>query len=406
MVTNIEKALKRAAEDAFELKMKGAISKIQKMVQTGHTPASKTNTSAKKRTVKRYGAVYSKSAGFIKRGRKMRNFRKWKKFMDDGVVTVNEKGGIVTSQYCRYIGHASMPRDAIIRMVWAAVVKKLLVRVGYPIEAAQIVIGGMPVGDVIVLSYKESPAAPIGSVTFTVAGPTSLLNIADYFRANVLDNNNYEFIGINYNPSATSPWARILMPLQNFYLKFDCKGSLKIQNRSTNSADDEQSDEVDNVPLYGRSYEGTGSGTLVDTPAMTPPANLFADDQTGVILYDGVNDMREPMLPPSAVRAKRSGKVRLEPGHIKTSSLQTKMTIRFNDFFTKLGKFANVVSPSTTAYSQHPLGKFKLMALEKIIETQADPLPITVAYEHNLRIAVSCFGKPNQTRQTFVTFNA
>ena len=46
------------------------------------------------------------------------------------------------------------------------------------------------------------------------------------------------------------------------------------------------------------------------------------------------------------------------------------------------------------------------MALEKIIETQADPLPITVAYEHNLRIAVSCFGKPNQTRQTFVTFNA
>ena len=52
---------------------------------------------------------------------------------------------------------------------------------------------------------------------------------------------------------------------------------MKIQNRSTNSVDDEQSDEVDNVPLYGRSYEGTGSGTLVDTPALTPPAKLFAE---------------------------------------------------------------------------------------------------------------------------------
>jgi len=292
--------------------------------RTGHTPAKKGLFG-----VRRFGAYQSKSSGFFKRGKKMKRFKKVKRALNKGVVFVQEKGGSLQSLYCRYIGHATHPRETVMRIIWYAIIKRLLIRVGYQVEQSGTAIGGLAAGETISVTYKVNPTSTIASQTFTAGATSTLDQIAGYMYTNIPVTNNLELIGCNYNPSGTSLFGRHLMNLQNIKIKVDIKSTLKIQNRSANSLGSE-SDEVDNVPLYGRSYYGKGNGSTVSNTLLIGAQTLYADDYSALIALDGAVDMREPILPPQAIMATRAGKAHLDPGQIKTSVLTYKFTENVN----------------------------------------------------------------------------
>ena len=109
--------------------------------------------------------------------------------------------------------------------------------------------------------------------------------------------------------SAISAFARpnLVMAAETMIFEFDCKSSFKIQNRSSNGVDDD-ADDVDNIPLYGKSYYGKSNGmnmgiyrnTLATGyPGRTP---FFANNTYGTYMADGAmyganHSLNEPLLP-------------------------------------------------------------------------------------------------------------
>jgi len=210
------------------------------------------------------------------------------------------------------------------------------------------------------------------------------------------------FIQLRYDPNGSgSQWRRVQIDCENLKVRIESKSALKIQNRSINSVGNDEEDDVDNVPLYGRSYSGKGTGTTIIGGGEQPPSgqSLFGDASTGMILLDGTANLREPMLPYAAIDAKRSAKAKLDPADIKTSVLTDKFTIGVNKLLTLMGNVSGTNPKSR-------IGKFRVFAFEKMIETvkvDADVVPMTLAYEVNHRLAMEAIGGSSPGQMSFIS---
>jgi len=165
------------------------------------------------------------------------------------------------------------------------------------------------------------------------------------------------------------------------------KSTLKIQNRSVEVAGDDE-DDVDNVPLYGRTYEGNGSGMDSRNPRVLAAAvDFYSHKSTGMInVIPGSSDMslREPPLPNNFVGVKDSQKFSLSPGKIKTSILETHIK------GTSLHRLMRTLYDPTNSgdvYRNTTYGSYRVMGYEKVILAEASKLTTSIAYEKNDRIA-------------------
>ena len=145
-------------------------------------------------------------------------------------------------------------------------------------------------------------------------------------------------------------------------------------------------------------YEGKGNGTTwTSFENYVGLGTLFANVTNGVISMDGASDLREPMLLQDMTNASKGGKIHLDPGWIKTSVLHDRFSIGLNSLFNKYP----FVEPGTS--TRYKVGKFRIMALEKMIETNAASTPnIAVGYEHNIRVAVGISGGYWKTQTSFI----
>lgn len=390
-----EKAANYAADKAAQL-------------MSGRTPARKRPRRSLEpgvKNFKRLGATSSKSSGFFKRGRRIRK-RRVDNIAAKGVVVVKEQGGTASSQYCRYIGHATQPSLAVLKLICAAMVKTLLQKVGYEVVSGTATLDGLFVGDIIKLEHRESVTGVLTSTDYTLQGGDSIMTIATSLAGYLnFVNNQWQFTGILYVPyqatlGTSSIWRAVKLSLIGAKLMFDCKSTLKIQNRSINSTG-EDADDVDNVPIYGRSYSGKGNGCATRDAWAVSTQNLYSY-KDGIISWDGqTRDFREPPLPTAFDKPTKSGKAHLDPGEVKTSVLTEKFTVDLNRYLSRMG---TVTSSGTAGYSKNAPGKFRLFALEKMIETNAggDIVPLTLGYEHNMRIAVGFKQGWTRTEQIFL----
>jgi len=88
------------------------------------------------------------------------------------------------------------------------------------------------------------------------------------------------------------------------------------------------------------------------------------------------------------MHCKKSGKVRIEPGQIKTSVLKYAKRISFRELQRELNKSDDIFyvgNISHTSKKQTRLGKYRLFGLEKMIDASSG-FPMTIATEHNVRM--------------------
>jgi len=354
------------------------------------------------------GAVSSKSAGKFAKGRKVKT--NVDKFSKGGMVICRESGGLATASATDQsviIGHATCPilqiREAF-GFAFAKWVSKLIkqdfVNIEDPIYPANYRNCASSI------AYKQTA---LGSILFSdlniVAGTTTWQILANQMTTLVYSNSNdtgFELLEYIWAQGqiATTP----VVPAQMLYrkdlrkarLQFFCKSSLKIQNRTVNVAANDESDDVDNVPVYGKTYSGIGDYYTFNNQC------IAADKTSGVILQYGTasNGLAEPPSLTQMVGVKKIGKAHLDPGQIKTSVENYSTSMSMQRLIDLMQRAQNVAVSS----SKNRQGKFTCFIFEKMIQAVATTTinSIKIAYELDQKYGAIFTAPDHKVNTTFL----
>lgn len=348
-----------------------------------------------------YGAANSKSMGFIRTPARVKS-RGRARATNLGVVDVIETGGVLdagantaTAGNTVAVGHCQFPPSLAHLMFWRALIKKLAVLCKMSVYNFS-VNQNWTVGSVFTCYYRLGPDVNFTSRLYVTALGDSLETVAQSFYNffDTLDNSqDLEFHQLIFNQKAPAAgevnlYSDGVMNLQNATFTIFSKSTLKVQNRTVqDAADDEES--VDNVPLYGKAFYGKGSGTsgitLDQTYVGGPATGFWCHAFNGTMSKVPTEKWYQEIPQASHFRTVIStGKVHLDPGHIKTSVLDGKLTISLNKLYRILFRAEDTVNNHAKAI----LGRFRFIMLEKMINavTGSATNSIKCAYEHNLRI--------------------
>lgn len=377
------------------------------------TPRKKSKTSGKKggktgnvatQTQTRSGfsgsaraGSYGRSTGFFRKGRKKskRAYKKRYVASRKGLLATFEVGGTISDDHCVYVGHTTCPPNRMRYMMLHAILKATMAPLGNYPESVTAAFPLVISGDVFQISYKPNsePLTTVLTFPFTFAStadtPDTVVNSIMLQVAFIELTNQVEFIRSEYIPDTTNTrmkYYRVL--LSNAKLVISSKSSFKIQNRSVASISDDDADNVDNVPLHGKSYFGIGNGTQNqrDQVGFRP---FIAHNLHGIIARSaGTNvSVREPPNPFTFTNVKRVAKAHLEPGQIKTSVLSYRASVPFYRLLPSM--FGDITNPT---YKKTNIGKFSMFALERMIHASEGELMLETAYEHNLEISCHIVG--------------
>lgn len=370
------------------------VQETKRLLDNKRAKRSNTSKSTQTKVVKvpaRARITTGYSGGRFKRAKRVKRNGKMAKMTRNGVQYTFEYGEVLTTTtQFQAIGHCNLPAVKAHANLWRLVLKKLLFKAGVQLEGFDIVLP-LAVGDTIVLTYQIEDDGALLTETYTFASGNNLESLTGFFAS---DARGYYgsntsaplFKDMQYLPVAFNATTRpAFIKLKDAMLDIYSKSSLKIQNRSIQDAgDDEQS--VDNVPLYGKSYEGTGNGTTWTRSSSTPAVQFHANSSTGVIkqtataLSFGFSNLGEPPSPVELQGAIKSGKVRIEPGTIKTSVLESNYAVSFQRFMDQTWYIDLPVASNVRCH----IGKYRFMCLEKILDAETGK-SITLAIEHNLK---------------------
>lgn len=386
------------------------------------------------RIISRKGASTSKSAGFFGRSKVARRTKRHSRRNYKGVSLVTELGGVVDSAVNNgsdpvvaqsklfgntiAIGHMTMPYETVLKMACRAIVKQLMISAGDgELANFDAPIPQISDQDIVELKYYFNPdSADIQTHNFPLVLDGAILTydglaqvIANWISANATSE--WVFKYLSYVPIAVVTPTFVLTGSRRNYttlnlsgcsLSFYSKSTLKIQNRTVNTATgDEES--VDNVPIYGRSYEGGGSGTGAITRdkkgTVSAARDFVGDDKYGAIAkVPSEKWYQEVPRADQFLKVKSDAKVHLDPGQVKTSRLISRLNVTFDRLITELLKY-NYATVGRS-HGMHAFGHFRFMMFEKMLNSVAGTTvnSMKIAYETNLFI--SCTAKIKRNYQT------
>jgi len=368
------------------------------------------------------GASYSKSSGFFKKGTSKRTPLDY--FVKKGIVIARERGGQLTTNAIEKaqafgIGHAVFGPDQLRYDAARAFCKAIAMKLGLIIEVFEL--------DTVLADYTRQWECDVGYIRFpgdtqqvisyTITSTITWQQFADWIAGYVFGLVNYtnpqvllQKLVLHEKPIATTPavGGKVLLSLNLRGAKFDIyvKSALKIQNRTINSAGNDQADDVDNVPLYGKSYEGSGNWlqfnemASIICPAYGDKTNTITSVHSGSTFYT------EPGVKATLFHVNKVGKAHLDPGQLKTSLLVYRKKFTLNSLMKHFTR-QNTSDASTTLASHISIGKYRIFNLEKMIQAVAttDVNGIQIAYEtdHKCGIAMSI---PKNTVTNYIVEHA
>lgn len=369
--------------------------------------------SAVKTVVKKIYQSANSGGKFAKGGKSLPVDTKYAKF---GVVEVKEQGGLLqadglggTAEQCLYLGHATLPDNMVRMAVWRAVVKMILMNIGIQIEdfRAPILTYTSASASYLLDFFYSTSEFVRTSVQYELTSSKTPDSLATelYSNTSFRTSTDIRFERVVIRQKNTIGGTETItvkdIDLSRAMIHYYSKSTLKIQNRSVSSADNNEADDVDNVPLFGKSYEGKGTGAIYRRQEdSTLP--FCCQDDTGIIsphpisVIAGQYSLNEPPNPKMFQYVSRNGSAHLEPGQIKTSALVTKKSSTLTMLLQKLNSF-RVVGSSVFFLdrSYKPHGQFRFFALEKMIQAVAttEVNKIRLAYECNLKLGAYCTAK-------------
>jgi hypothetical protein len=254
----------------------------------------------------------------------------------------------------------------------------------------------------------------------------------------------YEFIGLaangninsirwkqfEYDPEDTAvgnQYQWYVVQLNSLTVHLQTKSSMKVQNRTVNIVGvEDDADDVDNVPINGYLYNCKGNNFLsktqrtilkgIDTSGVLGGGVNTANND--VILFEGSSKATpvyatgdaiftaggaeqqtftkpaEPPKPFQIVNCKKSSKIRINPGGIKTSIVTSKTKTGFSYMLGVLCGDNNGSAQDKMKYSAQA-GYCNVMHLEKVIGSNASP--VAIAAEVQLDIWCAVTSKPVNT---------
>jgi len=351
-----------------------------------------------------------RSAGFLT----TRKVKKTKKSLMNrrGVDLTMETGGSTTSKACTYIGHATAPIIQLRNTAVTALMKELFLRAGADVTSLTDPLEVQNT-DKVIVRFGFHTGSGLNSDTYSMSAGDSIISVVAWFTSPLrgwnLDNSDAdqrEFYSVQFLPSDNLDYKLrpTLMMMKQCKVHFIARSALKMQNRTVQTEGDNEFTNVDNVPLYGKTYEGNGTGTIyLKTPPTGGPRPVFyANKENSVILSDNGDGC--PLEPPETSQfdvVRREGKIKLDPGEIKTSILSWKKSMKFNDFW-------NMVYPlSGQNTAVKPIGTYRLFAIEKMIHFTADVNDTAIKTVYEINYDLSCkftFTTSVQSRKLLVEF--
>lgn len=345
----------------------------------------------KKRAYKRGG----KRSGLKRKYPRKRVYAKGENYYATrGATSTIETTGSVTDTDCVYVGHSSLVGLESISIVAYAVMRKAYkIAIGWDCANVNDDIpfkAGASDGHKWIVTYADNLVT--GTTTaaqFSIGVNTTLKTVADtvlspIFREfSVSDSNwsNRRLLSLVFEDTDNFH-SKCELNFESMHVDFFSKSELKIQNRTQNGSDNE-ADDVNNVPLVGRSYRMTGP-----TPRCRDK-NLqyinWVSAENGMTLYRASKysgpkyvGWKEPPPSTAFVNCKQSAVVRLEPGQIKSDWLSTKVKLPLDKFLRRLHMLnANPGGPTTGL----GIGNHGMIALERLIGV--DNTKVNVVYEAN-----------------------
>jgi len=347
-----------------------------------------------------------------------------------GFVKSTEVRGSVSDPDCVYIGHSCIGIYQAYELVACALLRKLFTKIGrlnitdikdtlvsdLPGDASsfliELVVMNNESGNRAVENHICNPSDSIYDLVgcdMDVAVPTWVgfrTRMLAYMRgtdANVeplslrLFRADYD----TFDLGAPVKWTHSGdLDLRNEMVHFHSSSTMKIQNRSLNASGSGDTDTVSTNPIVGYRY-GFGSGVPIVRGAQSNGAAfnksyLFTtiNQDTGVQLlraaqFDATNSIfYEPAQPGTFVNIKNSNHIKLDPGHIKYSTITYTKTMSFSRFLKVLSDQIN----GGTKIMNIP-GSFEMFAFEDVINLQAAN-KIILAYEVDRKMG--CFLKTHK----------
>jgi len=361
---------------------------------------TQTATKRQKRS-SRSGASNSTSSGFVKPGTKRKVTETL--YATKGVVQSYERGavysGVVTpgvgAEQVIYLGHATASPDQIRVHLWRAFVKFFANRLGYTVTSVQDKpLAGSTGGRRMTweILYKQTPTSVTSTTGFVLTDTMSWDTFAGLFRT-TFTSSNLQLQTMKVYELDTSAGAYAL-PIASFNLtkakiNIYAKSSFKVQNRTINTEGDNEGDDVDNVPLYGKSYEGSGNGAVYMKDGCS--TGTFLANSQGIInphpisIDSEFNDLNEPPNYKQFTFVKKHGKIHLDPGHIKTSVLTYKKGFNMMNLMKILNDGASVTSVPRVS-----IGNYRFFAMEKMVQAVATTTTNApkIAYEIDWKLGI------------------
>lgn len=350
------------------------------------------------------GAATSRSKGFFRTSKKaLRKNQLEGRISKLGVNYRLEAGTVITPLRCGYVGHSTMPYLLVNKQIWRAIIKYLMYQMNVIITNYEAAIPTELLGTQIVFKFRFNPEEVVASDhIFTIVAGSTFESAAEDFHEFTLGRGS-EFIYVSLFARDASSKLVSQFRFTGSKIHVFVKSTLKIQNRSKNSAESNEADDVDNVPLYGKSYEGMTNGLLFNPDLDGFQRHFTTGPSNGLFSLEvNTNDpnisdnwyMAEPPIPQHFVDIKKSGKVHLDPAELKTSVLT-------ENFTTDLTKFIrNFYGQSKTVdYAFGRQGHCRFYAFEKMLEVNTGsiqtPVAMNIAFEHDYKIGVLFKGGKN-----------
>lgn len=342
------------------------------------------------------GSSSSKSSGKLGGGRSVRSAsRALSRVQNTGVLFTSEVG-ISTSSGptdSLMLGHTTFPRYIFLSQMFRVIIKNFF-RLNRIHIHSFVDVAPLKVDDEIWLNYKSDydTGTTVSSKTYTFVAGNSFETIVAYFVAEMFASDPMtHFIEMKFvsKDGANLP---VYLPLQGARIRFTSRSDLKMQNQTSVGTDDD-ADDVDNVPLDGKSYEGVGTGSN-SFKNRAIEQQFVCDDATGVFTKVGTvaGGLAEAPPPGYFRNVKKVGKIHLDPGQLKTSTLVTKKSLLLEDFCRHIFTSGSVDSYMTR------FGKFRFFHLEHMLKAKSSAPLINVAGEVNLRVSMTL-----SCKQSYIT---
>jgi len=307
------------------------------------------------------------------------------------------------------IGHATVPVHTAHLVMWRAIVKQVLVRMGLTdMSDFRKNLPAFSVGDTFAVIYSQSADSAWTAANYNVPGIAfSAETIAEYFANFFRTNYSPELVFQQINFQSVTPvpigntfWPPVYINLKGCSFTVYSKSALKVQNQSRGNLGGDE-DAVDNNPIVGRAYFGHGNGSTAvtqDDKSVVAGRPFIADSLYGAIAVVPTDLVYQE--PPPATQFDNVtlyGKCLMEPGHIKTSRLTYQKSLPMDEAYRAMFAGGNLGIHPTGLF-----GNFRFMLFEKMISSSTGNLnnAIKISYECQLEIGgYVYFRKDTRTAQ-------